>query len=58
MDSSQSTHQKKKKKQKKEEKEIIEAVISSVDPGLPLRDMLEIKRGLTLNTLHHLKGPL
>lgn len=33
------------------ETEIVEAVIRAVGPGLPLRDMLEIKRGLTLNTL-------
>ena len=33
------------------ETEIVEAVIRAVSPGLPLRDMLEIKRGLTLNTL-------
>lgn len=31
--------------------EIIEAVIRAITPGLPLRDMLEIKRGLTLNSL-------
>lgn len=33
------------------ETEIIEAVIRAVSPGLPLRDMLEIKRGLTLSAL-------
>ena len=33
------------------ENEIVEAVIRAVSPGLPLRDMLEIKRGLTLSTL-------
>lgn len=33
------------------EAEVIEAVIRAVNPGLPLRDMLEIKRGLTLTTL-------
>lgn len=33
------------------ETEIIGAVIRAVNPGLPLRDMLEIKRGLTLNKL-------
>lgn len=33
------------------ESEITEAVIRAVSPGLPLRDMLEIKRGLTLPTL-------
>lgn len=33
------------------EAEIIEAVIRAVSPGLPLRDLLEIKRGLTLVTL-------
>lgn len=33
------------------ETEIVEAVIRAVSPGLPLRDMLEIKRGLTLNKL-------
>lgn len=33
------------------ETEITEAVIRAVSPGLPLRDMLEIKRGLTLSGL-------
>lgn len=33
------------------ESEITEAVIRAVSPGLPLRDMLEIKRGLTLSSL-------
>lgn len=33
------------------EAEIIEAVIRAVSPGLHLREMLEIKRGLTLPTL-------
>lgn len=33
------------------EAEIIEAVIRAVSPGLPLRDLLEIKRNLTLATL-------
>ena len=33
------------------ETEIVEAVIRAVSPGLPLRDMLEIKRGLTLTSL-------
>lgn len=33
------------------ESEITEAVIRAVSPGLPLRDMLEIKRGLTLSGL-------
>ncbi len=33
------------------ENEITEAVIRAVSPGLPLRDMLEIKRGLTLSAL-------
>ncbi|KAL1022531.1 hypothetical protein UPYG_G00028940 [Umbra pygmaea] len=33
------------------EMEIVEAVIRAVSPGLPLRDMLEIKRGLTLSAL-------
>lgn len=33
------------------ETEIIEAVIRAVSPGLPLRDMLEMKRGLTLPAL-------
>lgn len=33
------------------EMEITEAVIRAVSPGLPLRDMLEIKRGLTLPAL-------
>lgn len=33
------------------EKEIVEAVIRAISPGLPLRDMLEIKRGLTLGKL-------
>lgn len=33
------------------ETEIIEAVIRAVSPGLPLRDLLEIKRDLTLVTL-------
>lgn len=33
------------------ESEIIEAVIRAVSPGLHLREMLEIKRGLTLPTL-------
>lgn len=31
--------------------EVVEAVIRGVSPGLPLRDMLEIKRGLTLSSL-------
>lgn len=31
--------------------EVVEAVIWAVSPGLPLRDMLEIKRGLTLSAL-------
>lgn len=31
--------------------EVVEAVIRAVSPGLPLRDMLEIKRGLTFSTL-------
>lgn len=31
--------------------EVVEAVIRAVSPGLPLRDMLEIKQGLTFNTL-------
>lgn len=31
--------------------ELTEAVIRAVSPGLPLRDMLEIKRGLTLSAL-------
>ena len=31
--------------------EIVEAVIRAVSPGLPLRDMLEMKRGLTLTPL-------
>ncbi len=31
--------------------EVVEAVIRAVSPGLPLRDMLEIKRGLTLSAL-------
>ncbi|XP_039511790.1 uncharacterized protein LOC120495149 [Pimephales promelas] len=31
--------------------EVVEAVIRAVSPGLPLRDMLEIKRGLTLSSL-------
>lgn len=33
------------------EAEIIEAVIRAVSPGLPLRELLEIKRDLTLSTL-------
>lgn len=33
------------------EAEITEAVIRAVSPGLPWRDMLEIKRGLTLPAL-------
>ena len=33
------------------EREIIEAVIKAVSPGLHLRDLLEVKRGLTLPTL-------
>ncbi len=33
------------------ETEIVEAVVRAVTPGLPLRDMLEIKRGLMLQTL-------
>lgn len=33
------------------ETEIVEAVIRAISPGLPLRDMLEIKRGLTLSKL-------
>lgn len=33
------------------ESEITEAVIRAVSPGLPLGDMLEIKRGLTLYAL-------
>lgn len=33
------------------ETEIVEAVIRAVSPGLPLRDMFEIKRGLTLTSL-------
>lgn len=33
------------------EVEIIEAVVRAVSPGLHLRDLLEIKRGLTLQTL-------
>lgn len=33
------------------ETEIVEAVIRAVSPELPLRDMLEIKRGLTLQSL-------
>ncbi len=33
------------------EAEIIEAVTSAVSPGLPLRELLEIKRDLTLSTL-------
>lgn len=33
------------------ESEITEAVIRAVSPGLPIRDMLEIKRGLTLSSL-------
>lgn len=33
------------------ETEIVEAVIRAVSPGLHLRDMLEIKRGLTLQSL-------
>lgn len=33
------------------ESEITDAVIRTVTPGLPLRDMLEIKRGLTLSAL-------
>jgi len=31
--------------------EIVEAVIRAMSPGIPLRDMLEIKRGLTLSKL-------
>jgi len=39
------------------ETEIVEAVVRAVTPGLPLRDMLEIKRGLALQLLHTiLKG--
>lgn len=39
------------------ETEIVEAVVRAVTPGLPLRDMLEIKRGLALQSLHTiLKG--
>lgn len=39
------------------EAEVVEAVIRAVSPGLPLRDMLEIKRGLTLTALLNiLKG--
>lgn len=39
------------------ETEIVEAVVRAVTPGLPLRDMLEIKRGLTLQSLYTiLKG--
>lgn len=34
--------------------EVVEAVIKAVSPGLPLRDLLEIKCGLTLLTI--LKG--
>ncbi|XP_038138753.1 uncharacterized protein LOC119782060 [Cyprinodon tularosa] len=33
------------------ETEIVEAVIRAISPGMPLRDMLEIKRGLTLSKL-------
>lgn len=33
------------------ETKIIEAVIRAISPGMPLRDMLEIKRGLTLSKL-------
>ncbi|XP_054643286.1 uncharacterized protein LOC129187699 [Dunckerocampus dactyliophorus] len=33
------------------EAEIVEAVIRAISPGMPLRDMLEIKRGLTLSKL-------
>ncbi|CAI5665778.1 unnamed protein product [Oreochromis niloticus] len=33
------------------ETEIVEAVIRAISPGTPLRDMLEIKRGLTLSKL-------
>lgn len=33
------------------ETEVTEAVIRAVSPGLPLRDMFEIKRGLTLSAL-------
>lgn len=33
------------------ETEILEAVIRAISPGLPLRDMLEIKCGLTLTSL-------
>lgn len=33
------------------ETEVVEAVIRAISPGLPLRDMLEIKRGLTLSKL-------
>lgn len=39
------------------EAEIVEAVVRAVTPGLPLRDMLEIKRGLMLQSLYTiLKG--
>lgn len=39
------------------EAEIVEAVVRAVTPGLPLRDMLEMKRGLKLQSLHTiLKG--
>ncbi len=39
------------------EAEIVEAVVRAVTQGLPLRDMLEIKRGLTLQSLYTiLKG--
>jgi len=31
--------------------EVVEAAIRAVSPGLPLRDMLEIKHGLTLSSL-------
>lgn len=33
------------------EGEVVEAVIRAISPGMPLRDMLEIKRGLTLSKL-------
>lgn len=35
------------------ETEIVEAVIRAVSPGLPLRDMLEIKHGLTILKGHY-----
>lgn len=40
------------------ETEIIEAVVRAVSPGLPLRDKLEVNRGLTLDTLFCLEGTL